>query len=127
VEFVWKIDCEASFHKLTSLLTHAPILKIVDTNKDFLVCTDACKERLGGVFIQTRWLGSFILFQIKKRIKGKLSTHWLGSYEIETILYNGSVKINIIYEEGIYFLVNGHRRRLYQKPLNREEFDGDSE
>jgi hypothetical protein len=64
-----------------------------------------------------------LLFDSKFKIfKGKLSTHWLGPYEIETIFYNGSVKIKTIDEEGISFLVNGHRLRLYQKPLNKEEF-----
>jgi len=28
------------------------VLKIVDTDNDFLVCTDACKEGLGGVLMQ---------------------------------------------------------------------------
>jgi hypothetical protein len=33
-------------------LTNAPILNIVDLEKDFLVCTDACKEGLDGVLMQ---------------------------------------------------------------------------
>jgi hypothetical protein len=33
---------------LKQLLTSAPILRIVDPNKDFIVCIDACKEGLGG-------------------------------------------------------------------------------
>ena len=41
--------CEEIFNKLKELLTTAPILKIVDPNKDFVVCTDACNEGLGGV------------------------------------------------------------------------------
>ena len=31
------------------MLTNAPILKITNPNKDFVVCTDACNEGLGGV------------------------------------------------------------------------------
>jgi hypothetical protein len=57
-----------------------------------------------------------------KKFKGKLSTHWLGPYEIERHFDNGSVKIKTIDKEGISFLVNGHILRLYQKPSNREEF-----
>ena len=34
------------------MLTAAPILKITDPNKDFVVCTDACNEGLGGVLTQ---------------------------------------------------------------------------
>ena len=40
------------FNKLKELLTIAPILKIVDPNKDFVVCADACNEGLGGVLKQ---------------------------------------------------------------------------
>ena len=33
-------------------MTHAPVLKIVDLDNDFLVCTDVCKEGLRGVLMQ---------------------------------------------------------------------------
>ena len=45
----WNEKCMESFNKLKHLLTTAPILKIVHPLKDFVVCTDACKEGLGGV------------------------------------------------------------------------------
>jgi hypothetical protein len=35
--------------KLKRILTRAPILKIADPNKYFVVCIDACKKGLGGV------------------------------------------------------------------------------
>jgi hypothetical protein len=41
-----------SFHHLKSLLTSAPILRIVDPGAEFNVCTDACKEGIGGVLSQ---------------------------------------------------------------------------
>jgi hypothetical protein len=34
------------------LLTSAPILRIANPNEDFIVCTNACKEGLGGVLNQ---------------------------------------------------------------------------
>jgi hypothetical protein len=43
VKFRWKEEYEKSFQNLKLLLTIAPILKIVDPNEDFIVCTDACK------------------------------------------------------------------------------------
>lgn len=49
-------------------------------------------------------------------------TIWLGPYKIYTFYYNGSVKIKTIDEERIPLLVNGHRLKLYKKPLTREEF-----
>lgn len=37
------------FEKLKQLLTNAPVLKIADLEKKFVVCTYAFKRRLGGV------------------------------------------------------------------------------
>jgi hypothetical protein len=39
VKFEWTSDCERSFQHLKHLLTSAPILRIVDPNEDFIVCT----------------------------------------------------------------------------------------
>jgi hypothetical protein len=39
------------------------VLKIVDPDNDFLVCTDACKEGLGGVLMQE---GRVIFYESKK-------------------------------------------------------------
>jgi hypothetical protein len=51
-KFQWTKECEKSFQKLEQLLTSAPILRISNPNEDFMVCTDACKEGLGGVLNQ---------------------------------------------------------------------------
>jgi hypothetical protein len=48
-----------------------------------------------------------------KNFKDKFTTHWLGPYEVETVFYNGSVKIKTIDNEGVSFLVNGHILKLY--------------
>jgi hypothetical protein len=48
---------------LKKLLTSAPILRIADPNVDFVVCTDACKEGLGGVLSQN---GSVICYESRK-------------------------------------------------------------
>ena len=55
-KFEWTKECEASFEQLKQLLTHAPMLKIVDPNKDFVVCIDSCKRGLGGVLMQEGWV-----------------------------------------------------------------------
>jgi hypothetical protein len=41
VKFQWTLDCEKSFQHLKQLLTSDPILRIVDLNENFIVCTDA--------------------------------------------------------------------------------------
>ena len=42
IKFEWTPSCEEIFQQLKNLLTSAPILKIVDPEKDFLVCIDVC-------------------------------------------------------------------------------------
>jgi hypothetical protein len=49
VKFQWTSVCERSFLHLKHFLTSATILIFVDPNEDFIVCTDACKEGIGGV------------------------------------------------------------------------------
>jgi hypothetical protein len=62
-KFTWTQKCEERFQTLKHLLTHAPVLKIVDPEADFLVCTDACKEGLGGVLMQG---GSVVCYESRK-------------------------------------------------------------
>ena len=47
INFEWTPRCEESFQQLKNLLTSAPVLKIADPKKDFVVCTDACSQGLG--------------------------------------------------------------------------------
>ena len=57
-----------------------------------------------------------------KDFKGKLRTRWLGPYTVEKCNDNGLVLIRTIDEEPIPMLVNGHRLKIYKKPLSKEEF-----
>jgi hypothetical protein len=52
IKFIWTSKCEEIFQELKYLLTHAPMLKITDPDNDFLMCTNACKEGLGGLLMQ---------------------------------------------------------------------------
>jgi hypothetical protein len=50
-KFTWTQECEERFQSLKHLLTHAPMLKIVDPEANLLVCTNAYEEGLGGVLM----------------------------------------------------------------------------
>ena len=64
-----------------------------------------------------------LLFDSKfKDFQGKFQSHWLGSYEIEKVFNNGAVRIRTIDESKTPLLVNGHRLKIYQKPISKEEF-----
>jgi hypothetical protein len=51
-KFVWTEKCMEAFRRLKELLITTPILKLPDTDVEFLVCTDASKEGLGRVLMQ---------------------------------------------------------------------------
>jgi hypothetical protein len=59
---------------LKQLLTSAPILKIVDLSKDYVVCTDACKEGLGGVLSQEGFVVCYESRKLKEHEKN-YATH----------------------------------------------------
>eukprot|EP00253_Pinus_taeda_P012557 PITA_12557 len=54
-----------------------------------------------------------------KDFKGTLRTRWLGPYAVEKCNENGSALIWTIDEEAIPMLINGHRLKIYKKPLLR--------
>jgi hypothetical protein len=72
-----------SFQQLKQLLTSAPIMKIVDPDEEFMVCTDACKEGLGGVLSQNGFMISFESKKLKEH-KRLYTTHDL---EVATIVH----------------------------------------
>jgi hypothetical protein len=76
-------DCVRSFQHLKSLLTSAPILRIVDSDEDFVVCMDACKEGLDGVLSQN---GHVICYESRKLKENEIlyATHDL---ELEAIVH----------------------------------------
>jgi len=49
--FEWTETCATSFERLKQLLTNASVLKIANPDKYFVVCTNSCKRRLGGVLM----------------------------------------------------------------------------
>jgi hypothetical protein len=83
VSFEWTRDCERRFQHLKSLLTSAPILRIVDPNGDFIVCTDACKEGLGGVLSQN---GHVVCYESRK-IKEHERHYTAHNLELEAIVH----------------------------------------
>ena len=54
-----------SYNKLKHLLTTTPTLTFVDRFKDFVVCTDACKEGLGVVLIKDNYVVAYESIKLK--------------------------------------------------------------
>jgi hypothetical protein len=51
-KFELTLKCENNFNMLKELLTSASVSKIADPNESFVLCTNACKEGLGGFLMK---------------------------------------------------------------------------
>ena len=83
VKFIWTLECEERFQQPKYLQANALVMNIAHPNKDLLVCTDACKEGLGGVLMQE---GHVICCECRKLNECEINyaTH---DIELDTIVH----------------------------------------
>jgi hypothetical protein len=65
-KFVWTEKCAEAFWRPKELWTTTPILKVPDMDADFLLCTDASKEGLGGVLMQDGGVIAYISWRLRR-------------------------------------------------------------
>jgi hypothetical protein len=68
---------------LKEILTSTPILKIVDLDEDFVVCTDACKEGLNGVLSKK----DHMVYYESKKLKEHERNYATHDLELATIVH----------------------------------------
>ena len=68
---------------MKNILTSAPVLKVVDQEKYFVVCTDACGQGLGGFLMQDNHVICYNSRKLKEHEKN-YATHDL---ELAAILH----------------------------------------
>ena len=86
-KFDWNQKCEDSFKKLKTLLTSAPILRIADPNKEFVVCTDPHNDGLGRVLTQE---GNVIAYEFRKL---KIYENNYATYDLELAIVIHALKM----------------------------------
>jgi hypothetical protein len=82
-KFIWTKKCAKEFWRLNELLTTTPVLKVLDMDTNFLVCTDASKEFLGGVLMQDGRVIAYISRKLRRHEENSV-THDL---ELLAIVY----------------------------------------
>lgn len=107
VNFAWFAKCEDNFLQLEELLTSALVLKNANLRKDFVVCTEACIEGLGGVLIQEGYVVCYESIKLKENEKNsmthdlelaiivhafKMQRHYLPGRKFERKTYHMSLK-----------------------------------
>ena len=74
IRYEWTTECDVAFAELKRLLTSAPILRVPDMDKDFMVCTDASKQGLGAVLMQEGGVIAYASRKLKPH-EEKYATH----------------------------------------------------
>eukprot|EP00253_Pinus_taeda_P027064 PITA_27064 len=97
--FKWTTECQQSFEQLKHLLTTAPVLSIADLEKDYVVCTDASKEGVGGVLMQE---GKVIAYESRKL---KEHEQKYSAYDLELTVVVHALKMWRHYLLGKKFLL----------------------
>jgi hypothetical protein len=82
-KFQWTEDCERSFQQLKQLLTSVPIMRIADPNEDFMMCTNSCKEGLGGVLSQN----GFVICYESRKLKQHKRNYATHDLELAAIVH----------------------------------------
>ena len=57
-----------------------------------------------------------------KDFKGKLCSHWIGPYEVDTFFDNGTVRLVTIDDTHASFIINEHLLKLYHHPASKDVF-----
>jgi hypothetical protein len=83
VKFQWTLDCKKSFQNLKQLLKSSPILRIIDPEEDFIICTDACNEGLGGVLSQN----GFVICYESRKLKDHERNYATHDLELAAIVH----------------------------------------
>ena len=74
INFEWTPRHEERFQQLKNILTSAPVLNIANPEKDFVVCTNACGQGLGGVLMQDNHMVCYESRKLKEHEKN-YATH----------------------------------------------------
>ena len=76
VRFEWSEKCQASFKKLKSFLTKAPVLTQLTFGKEYVIFSDASLNGLGCVLMQEGKMVTYASRQLKRMKKITLRMIW---------------------------------------------------
>jgi len=89
--FLWSEECEVAFRKLKQCLSRAPVLRLPDFSKTFILACDASNSALGAVLSQRHFgtelpvaYASRTLNKAERNYRLRTGNHWL-SFEAGSI------------------------------------------
>ncbi len=87
IKYEWTQECDVTFAELKRLLTSAPILRVLDMEKDFTVYTDASQQRLGAILMQD---GGVIAYASRKL---KIHEESYATHDLELVFILHALKM----------------------------------
>ena len=97
-------------------MTTKPILRIVDPNKDFVVCTDASKDGLGGFLIKY----GHVVFYESRKLKEHEKNYLVHDMELAAIIHALKIWQDYLVGKKTFLLTNnvGLKYLFDQNTLN---------
>ena len=114
VRFEWSEKCQASFEKLKTFLTEAPVLTQPTFGKEYVIFSDASLNRLGCVLMQEGNVVAYASRQLKPHEK----TYPMHDLELATIVF--ALEIWRHYHCGEKCFIYIDHKRLKYLPSQRE-------
>jgi hypothetical protein len=118
-KFILTKKCMESFRRLEDFLTMTPILKVPDMDTNFLVCTHASKEGLGGVLMQDGRVISYI----SRKLRRNEENYAMHDLELLAIVYDLKVWRHYLVGQKIELRMNhyGLENIFTQSDLNAQQ------
>jgi hypothetical protein len=113
-KFTWSQKCQDNFNKLKELLTTTPILRVAEPDKEFIVCMDARKRRLGRCPNSRR---AHVIFYESRKLKDHERNYVTHELELAVVIH--ALKMWRHYLMGRKFLLltaNSGVKFLFNQP-----------
>ena len=123
VVFVWTTECQQAFDQIKQVFTTAPILRIADLGRMFLLYTDASEFAFGGILAQMDDIPmEYVVEYMSKLFKGSQLKWHITMKELYAIVYN--LKYFRVYLQNVQFkVITDHKALIYldsQKDLSNK-------
>lgn len=116
VKFEWNDRCQASFDKLKTTLTQAPILTQPTSGKELVIYSDVSRNGLGCVLMQDGKVVAYASRQLKPH-EINYPTH---NFELATVVFALKIWRHYLYGESCHIYMD-HKSLKYlfnQRKLN---------
>ena len=87
IKFEWTPKSEETFQRLKDLLTSALVLKITYPNDNFVVCTNSCKEGIGGILTKN----GHVIFYESRNLRENVKNY--ATHDLEFVAITHALKI----------------------------------